>query len=272
MKIAVKILLFNTLLILNCNFSFSQFIKMDDRVIVAGYVLDIEDDKPLPYANISIRHRREGTISDTSGYFALSAKMYDTIRFSMLGYERKFIVIDDKAIDRNEPLIVKLKTEAYLLPTVNIFEWRYNQLKYEVTTMNLPDDDYTFANQNFPVKQKAIDFYNRPQTEGAGFVFSPITALYEAFSKEGKERKKLAELQEKDHISALIEERITTEQLMELTGFSKLEAERFLDWCGFTADFINSMNAYYFILVVKHKAEQYKKLNKNDKSGKIYLE
>ena len=106
MKIAVKILLFSILLFLNCNFSFSQFIKMDDRVIVAGYVLDIEDDKPLPYTNISIRHRREGTISDTAGYFALSAKMYDTIRFSMLGYERKFIVIDDKAIDRNEPLIV----------------------------------------------------------------------------------------------------------------------------------------------------------------------
>ena len=272
MKIAAKILLFTMIALFSCDFLYSQFIKMDDRVIIAGYVLDEETDKPLIYTNISIRHRREGTISDTSGYFALSAKMYDTIRFSMLGYERKFIVIDEKAADKNEPLIVKLKTEAYMLPTVNIFEWRYNQLKYEVTTMNLPDDDYIFANQNFPVKQKAIDFYNRPQTESAGFLFSPITALYEKFSKEGKERQKLAELQEKDYIGKLIEERITTKQIMDLTGMSKLETERFIEWCDFSADFIKSMNTYYFIMVVKHKAEQYKKLNRNNKSGKIYLE
>jgi len=272
MKIAVKILLITTIAVFCCNFSFSQFIKMDDRVIIAGYVLDEETNKPLIYTNISIKHRREGTISDTAGYFALSAKMYDTIRFSMLGYERKHVVIDEKAVERNEPLIVKMKTTAYMLPTVDIFEWRYNQLKYEVTTMNLPDDDYIYAQQNFPIKQAAISFYNRTDNSSAGFSFSPITALYEAFSKEGKERKKLAELQEKDKVSQLIEERITMPQLKELTGFSDAEAYKFLDWCDFSADFINSMNAYNFIMVVKHKAEQYKKLNRSDKSGKIYLE
>ena len=272
MKVAVRILLITTIAVFSCNFSFSQFIKMDDRVIIAGYVLDEETGKPLIFTNISIRHRREGTISDTAGYFALSAKMYDTIRFSMLGYERKHVVIDEKAVDRTEPLIVKMKTEAYMLPTVDIFEWRYNQLKYEVTTMNLPDDDYVYAQQNFPAKQKAINFYNNTPTTGAGLTFSPITALYEAFSKEGKERKKLAELQQKDHVSQLIEERITTVQIMELTGFTELETSRFLDWCDFSAEFINSMNAYNFIMVVKHKAEQYKKLNRSDKSGKIYLE
>ena len=242
MKVVVRILLITTIAVFSCNFSFSQFIKMDDHVIIAGYVLDEETGKPLIFTNISIRHRREGTISDTAGYFALSAKMYDTIRFSMLGYERKHVVIDEKAVDRTEPLIVKMKTEAYMLPTVDIFAWRYNQLKYEVTTT------------------------------GAGLTFSPITALYEAFSKEGKERRKPAELQQKDHVSQLIEERITTVQIMELTGFTELETSRFLDWCDFSAEFINSMNAYNFIMVVKHKAEQYKKLNRSDKSGKIYLE
>jgi len=272
MKIVVKILLTFSLAISGCNFLFSQFIKMEDRVIIAGYVLDEESGKPLIYTNISIRHRHEGTISDTSGYFALSAKMYDTIKFSMLGYERKHIVIDENAVDRNEPLIVKMKTEAYLLPTVDIFEWRYNQLKYEVTTMNLPDDDYVYAQQNFPIKQKAISFYNNTPSSGAGLTFSPITALYEKFSKEGRERQKLAELQEKDYITKLIEDRITTQQIMELTGFTEIETYRFLDWCDFSAEFIKSMNAYYFIMIVKHKAEQYKKLNRNDKSGKIYLE
>ena len=272
MKIAVKAILSIIVIFLSCNFSFSQFIKMDDRVIIAGYVLDEETSKPLVYTNISIRHRHEGTISDTAGYFALSAKLYDTIRFSMLGYGHKYVVIDDEAIERTEPLIVKLKTEAYLLPTVDIFEWRYNQLKYEVTTMELPDDEYVYALRNFPTKQKAIDFYNRPQTASSGFVFSPITALYDKFSKEGKERQKLAEIKEKDRIDELIESRISTSQIMEITGFTKVETIRFLEWCNFSADFINSMNAYNFIMVLKHKAEQYKKLYKGNKSGKIYLE
>ena len=272
MKLAVKILPIMLIAILCSKFSFCQFIKMEDRVIVAGYVLDADEHSPLVYTNISIRHRHEGTISDTAGYFALSAKMYDTIRFSILGYERKYVVVDDKAVESNEPLMVYLKPESYLLPTVDIFEWRYNQLKYEVKTMNLPDDDYIYALQNFPVKQKAISFYNNTPTNGAGLTFSPITALYEAFSKEGKEKRKLAEIQEKDYVEKLIEERITTEQIIELTGFTKVEVVRFLDWCSFSAEFINSMNAYYFIMVVKHKAEQYKKLKRNDSSGKIYLE
>ena len=64
----------------------------------------------------------------------------------------------------------------------------------------------------------------------------------------------------------------TISEIFEVTGFSDSEAYKFLDWCDFSAEFINSMNAYNFIMVVKHKAEQYKKLNRSDKSGKIYLE
>ncbi len=271
MRCATAILIFASLVLFSIKAA-GQFVKMDDRVIIAGYVIDDSDKKPLVYTNISIRHRREGTISDTAGYFAISAMMYDTIRFSMLGYERKFVVVDDKAVDNDEPLMVYLKPETYLLPTVDIFEWRYNQLKYEVKTMNLPDDDYTYALQNFPVKQKAISFYNNTPSTGAGFTFSPITALYEAFSKEGKEKRKLAELQEKDYINSLIEERITTRQIMDLTGMSEAETYKFIDWCNFSAEFIKSMNAYYFILVVKHKAEQYLKTHRNDNNGKIYLQ
>lgn len=272
MKLLVKIAVIVVFFAL-CNVeAFSQFIKMEDRVIVAGYVLDADTDKPLVYTNISIRHRREGTISDTSGYFALRAKMYDTIRFSMLGYERQYIVVDEKATDTDEPLIVKLKTEAVLLPMVDIYEWRYKQLKYEITTMEFPDDDYIYALENFPERDKSIDFYKRNSLETFGLEISPITALYDLFSKEGKARRKLEELKRKDAVRALIEERISTRNLAELIGLSVNEAERFLDWCNFTDSFIKSLNAYDFVTVIKHKAVQYKQLNDGTRLEKIYLE
>ncbi len=246
---------------------------MEDRVIIAGYVLDEDNNNPLVYTNISIRHRREGTISDTVGHFVLAAKMFDTIRFSMMGYERKFVVVDEKAADNSEPLIVKMTPTAYLLPMVDIYEWRYKQLKYEVETMELPDDDYIYAMRNFPIKEKAISFYDGrvPGTAGA-IISGPISALYDLFSKEGKERRKLAALEEKDKLRKLIEEQISNEYLHEITGFSEVETDRFLDWCNFTADFVKNINSYSFIMVIRHKSAQYKQINKGNDSGKIYLE
>lgn len=248
---------------------------MKDRIIVAGYVFSKETKKPIEYTNIYVKHRREGTISDTSGYFILTLKMYDTLCFAAMGYEKQYTYIDEEVCDRNEPLMIYLPTKAYMLPNVDIYEWRYQQLKYEVEHMELPDDDYVYANKNFPVKQAAISYYNNSAPkEGVGFSFSPITMLYDAFSKEGKEKRKLAELKEKDYRDSLVSARIKTEQIMELTGFSEVETYQFLDWCNFMPEFINSITSYEFIKVLEHKAEQYRVIKKGQKlpDGKIYLE
>lgn len=240
--------------------AFGQFIRIADRVIVAGYVFEESNGSPLPYVNVYVKQSRIGTITDTSGYFILKAGINDTLIFSSLGYDKKYVVITDSAADNDKPLIVFLDTKIYEIRSVEIIALRrYKQLEYEITTMKLPEDDYTNAATNFPFRPADIDYYTRDVTpmSGIGVVFSPITALYDAFSKEGKEKQKLAEIQEKDYLNSLIEEKISIAVIMKITGMGREDTNVFLEWCNFSPDFILKLTEYDLVLVIKHKYNQY---------------
>ncbi len=234
---------------------------MADRVIVAGYVFEENSSEPLPYVNVYVKQTRIGTITDTSGYFMLTAKVNDTLTFSSLGYDKKYVVLTDSASESMKPLIVFLNTRVYQINSVDIIALKkYKQLEYEITNMSLPDDDYTYAMRNFPFRPVDIDYYSRVNAPGFGLVFSPISALYDMFSKEGKERRKLEEIQGKDYLAAILDEKVSTSYVMELTGMTFEETNEFILWCNFSPDFIMRLTEYDLISVIGYKYKQYKNL------------
>ncbi len=258
-NLAILILLSAQIWLINhCN---AQFVRIADRVIVAGYVFEESTGEPLPYVNVYVKKSRIGTITDTSGYFLLSASINDTIIFSSLGYDKKYVILTDSATDNNKPLVVFMDSKIYELKSVEVIALRkYKQLEYEITNMRLPDDDYIYAANNFPFRPADIDYYTRSSTpmSGIGIIFSPITALYDMFSKEGKEKQKLAELQEKDYLNTLIDEKISTALVMKITGLDQEETNMFINWCNFSPDFIMKLTEYDFISVIAYKYKQYK--------------
>lgn len=234
---------------------------MANRVIVAGYVFEENSSEPLPYVNVYVKQTRIGTITDTSGYFMLTAKINDTLTFSSLGYDKKYVVLTDSASESMKPLIVFLNTRVYQINSVDIIALKkYKQLEYEITNMALPDDDYTYAMRNFPFRPVDIDYYSRVNTPGFGLVFSPISALYDMFSKEGKERRKLEEIQEKDYLTAILDEKVSTAYVMKITGMTLKETNEFIIWCNFSPDFIMRLSEYDLISVIAYKYKQYKNL------------
>ncbi len=232
---------------------------MTDRVIVAGYVFEESSGEPLPYVNVYVKRTRRGTITDTAGYFIIQAKINDTLTFSSLGYDRKYVVINDSSTDNSKPLIVFLDTRVYQINSVDVIALkRYKQLEFEITNMKLPDDDIVYAYRNFPFRPADIDYYSRVNAPGFGLVFSPISALYDMFSKEGKERQKLEEIQQKDRLNEVIDAKVSIEMVMKVTGLSKSETNIFIDWCGFSTGFVNGLTEYDLISVIVYKYKQYK--------------
>jgi hypothetical protein len=231
---------------------------MADRVIVAGYVFEESTGEPLPYVNVYIKRTRYGTITDTSGYFMLNARINDTLTFSSLGFDKKYVILTDSASDNNKPLIVFLDTKIYQINSIDIIALKkYKQLEFEITNMQLPDDDYIFAANNFPFKPKDIDYYTRVNAPGFGLVFSPISALYDMFSKEGKEKRKLQEIQDRDRQINAISERVSSEFIMEITGMNMEETNIFIEWCRFSPEFINRLSEYDLITLILYKHEQF---------------
>ncbi|HNQ68197.1 MAG TPA: carboxypeptidase-like regulatory domain-containing protein [Bacteroidales bacterium] len=242
----------------------AQFLRIADRVIIAGYVFEESNGLALPYVNVYVKKTRYGTITDTSGYFFLTANISDTIVFSSLGFDKKYVVVSEEDAENSKPLVVFLNTKIYELKSVEIIALkRYKQLEYEITNMKLPDNEYTYAIANFPLRPADIDYYTRSSTpaSGLGIVFSPITALYDMFSKEGKEKQKLLELQQKDYLNSIIDSKISTALVMKITGLNQEECNVFLNWCDFSSDFLLKLTEYDLISIIAYKFKQYQKQN-----------
>lgn len=264
-KIFHKIILFITGLFFAANSAYSQFFVLNDRVIVSGYVFEENTGNPLPYVNIYVKKSRSGTITDTSGHFILSAQMKDTIVFSIIGYDRNYLIINDSAKDNTKPIILFLNTKIYELKSVDIVALKkYKQLEYEILNMKLKDDDYVYAQKNFPIKPKDISYYSRSGNSMFGIVVSPITALYDMFSKEGREKQKLIEIQKNDNLFELIESKISCKKLADILEMSREDFNNFIDWNNFNYDFIKSLNGYELVNLLKHRKYSYQNsINKN---------
>ncbi len=84
-------------LLLSIN-SFSQNKQIPVYTEIAGVLLNVENQEPLPYVNIINLKNGKGTISNENGNFSVNTsnlKNNDTIRFQCIGFKTKNIAIAD---------------------------------------------------------------------------------------------------------------------------------------------------------------------------------
>lgn len=261
MKLLKSIIFFSFCLVLLD--STSQVLVMPDRMVVAGFVLDSDTEEALPYVNVYVKKTRRGTITDTTGFFVLFAKTGDTIIFSSVAHHKLYIKAHDSIGDIKEPAMVFLKPRIYELASVDVIALkRYQQFKYDFIRLELPDDAYIFADRNFAPLPSELAYYSRQGTEGFGIVMHPISALYDMFSKEGRQRRKLEEFEAKDSFYEKVESRYNPEIVGNITGLSTEKAKEFMKWCNFNEYLILSLSDYQLIELVVRQFEKYDKLNK----------
>jgi CarboxypepD_reg-like domain len=88
--------------------------------LIAGFVLDTASQEPLPYANIFIKGKTVGVISNENGRFSfrnIQLVKNDTIGFRYLGYKTKYIPANN--LDSNS--MVYLKEEIINLNELLVF-------------------------------------------------------------------------------------------------------------------------------------------------------
>lgn len=81
---------------------------------VAGWLVDSQNGEGLPFSNVFVPNSLIGTQTDLDGRFQLSIPArYDTIRFSAMGYDEQFRLVDDlaKSTAKGDTIIIKLKPD-----------------------------------------------------------------------------------------------------------------------------------------------------------------
>lgn len=92
----------------------------DGTVLLKGVIKDPRN-RPLPYVNIGIAGKDQGTTSDVRGEFALrlsAVNVQDTLRVSMIGYAPDVILLKP-VLEKQKPFVsVRLREKVYALNDV----------------------------------------------------------------------------------------------------------------------------------------------------------
>ncbi|MDA3820603.1 MAG: carboxypeptidase-like regulatory domain-containing protein [Candidatus Delongbacteria bacterium] len=252
MRYGVFILFGLLLLKLNAG---AQHILTPDYIVVSGYVKDAQTDSVLPLVNVFNSRTYKGTITDNTGFFRYYAFRGDTLILSSMGYVKSYISVSDTVYYPISDTFY-MNQDVFNIPEVNIYGLsRYEQLRYDIKHIGQASKPVLNARKNLPeINHDVLSFYSR-RTDNFGLVASPITALYNAFSKEGREQRKLRELRQRDALKKAIEPHFNKELVMRICGLPPEEAEDFMDFCNFSPHFLLNTPDYIIIgrIVKKHK-------------------
>jgi hypothetical protein len=222
------------------SFSFGYSQSKCDQVLLTGRVEDSLN--PQSFYNLMIvnRTRGKGFFGQPNGYFSVYVNEGDSISISIKGYPmigfrihadencqfkfHKFIEL--KATEMKEVVIKPLKT--------------LNQIKEE---------------------RQELSMRETRQVTGIDMLQSPITALYQTFSKKEKNKKWIAEQEFKDNERKVVQELLRLYVAYDIINLSEEEFDEFIVFLNINETFLKTATEMELITFVQDKFEHFKRLN-----------
>lgn len=221
-------------------------LRAQDAGILKGRVTAL-DERVLGGAHIINLRLRTGTTSNDSGYFSIQAGQGDSLLLTYIGFTPRIVEITWP--------VTPDTTHFYLVETPT-------ELK-GVTVYALPPDFLSFKRAFINLKLPAdsavvfhippLEFYgNLPESGGFGItVAGPLQALYNAYSKEGRQKAKMKQLLAGERMEALREKRYNRQVITMLTGLTDAESiQRFMEYCQISNTQLLTLNDYDLYLAI----------------------
>jgi hypothetical protein len=206
---------------------------------ISGKVFD-KDNKSLPLTRTMIINKRtnNGTFADPEGKFALLIQPADTILFSAIGFRVRSICFKDSLANGN-----------------SYFEIALHKLQFELKEVSV------FANRSLNEIQNDIDklgLRKSYSTQGINAIESPITALYERFSKFSKSKQKVAEWENEDLKRDILKDLFHLYVKYEVIDLKDDEFEAFVKYLNLSDEFIQNASQFELVMAIKGKYESFK--------------
>lgn len=180
-----------------------------------GVIVDEDSVSSMPFVYVINKRTGNGNMSDNSGRFYLNMDPSDTIICSFVGYVKLKLPVSRLSKGFESEAKIVMHKIAYNLKTVTVSAFKIQP--YEREHM-----------------EKVI---RNSKIRPVNAVESPITALYNQFSKRGKEQRKLAQIFEQVFIEEQVQQKINPEILRNLTGDNSIDYEAFRRFCFSLTDY-----------------------------------
>ena len=223
-------------------FTFAQKAdKNDSLVTVQGKVIDTSF--VVGFYNLVVVDKSvgKGIFGEYDGTFSITVKKKDVIGVSVVGYQTLYLSFKDSTYKDTfdvklyiQPLEYTSSEEVVVKPLKSLEELqeeRANMAKREVPVVTM---------------QNAIK--------------SPITALYIAFSKREKTKRKVAEMEYQDKQDEIVREILRIYVHADIIDLSQDQFEEFITFLHLNEDFLRTASDYELINYIQAKFEHFKKI------------
>jgi len=218
--------------------------QIEPAVRIKGKVVDDEGKDALYHIMIINQRSGTGTFAESDGIFNVQIQRTDTVLFNAMGYSIKKICFRDSAY-RTEynGLVIKLKKPEYNLENVNIVAVRkLDEIQQDIKKLGIKKTD---TYQHFTG------------------IESPITYLYERFSRIEQSKRKVAQLESEDRRREVLKDLFHLYIQYDIINLSDSQFDAFINYCNLSDSFIKNSTQYDLVMTIKKKykdfEESYKK-------------
>ncbi|MBP7514167.1 MAG: hypothetical protein KA791_06450 [Flavobacteriales bacterium] len=222
-------------------FAVSATASVAQEVTVHGQVQGGDGEKVFYDLMIVNRRLRTGTFGNVDGSFAVTALRNDTLLIGAGGYVTRTVPLSEFADGELASLRVVLRPwEIELKPVAVLPERTLKEIQEDINKLGYKESDY--------------------RTTGVNAFESPITFLYQEFSRRERSRRQVAELLNEDAKRELLRELLHKYVEYEIINLGNESFDDFIDFCAVPDEVIKGLSQYDFLIYVKKKYELYTSL------------
>ncbi|MBL0074053.1 MAG: hypothetical protein IPP34_20545 [Bacteroidetes bacterium] len=230
MKLTAFLLLFSFLI--------SAALAQDEMIRIKGTVYDPSNKGSIPNLMIVNKRTQQGYFGTNSGYFELDVKRTDTLIIAATGFQTIKIFLKDSILDSSKNISIALKKLEITLKPVEIFTKRdLEEIQKDIETLGYEKEDYML--------------------QGADVLESPITALYQAFSRRERNKRLVAEMRNNDRRRELLKELFRKYVDNDIITLDNTDFDDFVDFSNVSENFMKTSTQYEFIMYIKKRFEVY---------------
>lgn len=181
---------------------------------------------------------QQGVFAAADNSFSITAEKNDTIVITALGYQSVKICFRDSASMSPYKIIVGLKKLVSTLNDFTVFAPRdLNRIEDDIKKLGYNKKDYRLT--------------------GVAAWQSPLTAMYEEFSRKEQSRRKVAEMMNNDRRRELMREVLANYSRSGLIKMQYNEYNAFIDYLGLSEFLMKSLSQYEMAVYIKEKYMSY---------------
>lgn len=208
----------------------------NEKIKVTGSVYDPENAGSIPNLMVVNKRTQQGFFGYNSGNFELEALKNDTLIIAATGFATMQISFRDSLPADVYTLKIALKRIQVTMKPVEIFSNRdLDQIQRDIEKLGYEKSDYVL--------------------EGVSAFESPITALYQAFSRRERNKREVAEMRNNDNRRALLKELFRKYVDSDIIQLDNHQFDEFIDFCGVSDEFLKNSSQYDFIMYIKKRFE-----------------